>query len=315
MTRIIGLGDLVADLYYKNGKLIGIDGGKTTSNIIANLSYLGFRTSMFGVCGNDIYGRIALNSLIRLGVDVTTVIIKDIDTKKFHNLTDNGKSTARCPYCNIKPTYKNSKIDVSYVKKNIDKEDILVIDNISKTNEKEITSLSKTNSIVIDMGYYNSLENSSNNEIEKLLSNKFTIINMNNRVERYLIKRLNINSMELYKLLKVKMLIITRGKKGADFLYNNKLISKKLKSVGTEVDVSGAGDAFFAIILSEYIKNNFNIDDDMINYSFNKATEITKKVVSSIGARSHISTLYKTEKVENICSCKKLDICYNEFSR
>jgi sugar/nucleoside kinase (ribokinase family) len=308
MTRIIGLGDLVADLYYKNNKLIGIDGGKTTSNIIANLSCLGFKTSMIGVCGNDIYGFIARDSLERLGVDISNVIIEYLPTKIFHNIVDKSKSTARCPFCNVKPTYKNNIIDLEQVKNNITKEDIIVIDNICKANEKEITSLSKTNNIMLDIGYYNSLENLSNDEIKRLLSNKFTIINMNDRVEGYLLRILNISSMELYQLLNVKMLIITRGKKGADFFFDNKLVSKKLTNIGNQVDVSGAGDTFFSIIIAEYLNNFSQINEDIINLSFDKATQITKKVVSSVGARSHISTLYKVKKIDNICSCKKVSL-------
>jgi sugar/nucleoside kinase (ribokinase family) len=308
MTRIIGLGDLVADLYYKGNELIGIDGGKSTSNIIANLSYIGFKTSMFGACGNDIYGFIARDSLKRLGVDISDVVIKDIPTKIFHNIVDKSKSTGRCPFCNIKPVYKNSKIDLEHVKRIINKEDIIVIDNISKSNEKEITSLSKTNTIMMDIGYYNSLENLSNDEIIKLLSDKFTIINMNNRVERYLLNILNISSIELFKLLKARMLIITRGKKGADFFFDNKIISKKLVNIGTQVDVSGAGDAFFAALIAEYINNKFKINEDIISLSFDKATRITKKVVSNIGARSHIHHLYNVREIDGICTCKNVSL-------
>ena len=36
--RVISIGDLVADYYYKNDKLIGINGGMTSHNIIANLA-------------------------------------------------------------------------------------------------------------------------------------------------------------------------------------------------------------------------------------------------------------------------------------
>ena len=36
--RIISIGDLVTDFYYKNGKLIGVNGGMTSHNIIANIA-------------------------------------------------------------------------------------------------------------------------------------------------------------------------------------------------------------------------------------------------------------------------------------
>ena len=36
--RIISIGDLVTDFYYKNGKLVGVNGGMTSHNIIANIA-------------------------------------------------------------------------------------------------------------------------------------------------------------------------------------------------------------------------------------------------------------------------------------
>ena len=51
--RVVSIGDLVTDYYYKDGKLLGVNGGMTSHNIIANLSNMGIETSVFGVCGND----------------------------------------------------------------------------------------------------------------------------------------------------------------------------------------------------------------------------------------------------------------------
>lgn len=46
--RIVSIGDLVTDYYYKNEKLIGINGGMTSHNIIANLAKMGMQTAVFG---------------------------------------------------------------------------------------------------------------------------------------------------------------------------------------------------------------------------------------------------------------------------
>ena len=34
--KVISIGDLVTDFYYKNGNLIGVNGGMSSHNIIAN---------------------------------------------------------------------------------------------------------------------------------------------------------------------------------------------------------------------------------------------------------------------------------------
>ena len=68
--RVVSIGDLVTDYYYKNEKFLGINGGMTSHNIIANLAKMGINTAVFGTCGNDIQGEIAIKSLEKLDVDV-----------------------------------------------------------------------------------------------------------------------------------------------------------------------------------------------------------------------------------------------------
>ena len=73
--RVVSIGDLVTDYYYKDGKLLGVNGGMTSHNIIANLSNMGIETSVFGVCGNDKAGMISIKSLEDLKVDITNIKI------------------------------------------------------------------------------------------------------------------------------------------------------------------------------------------------------------------------------------------------
>ena len=75
--RVVSIGDLVTDYYYKDGKLLGVNGGMTSHNIIANLSNMGIETSVFGVCGNDKAGMISIKSLEDLKVDITNIKILD----------------------------------------------------------------------------------------------------------------------------------------------------------------------------------------------------------------------------------------------
>ena len=73
--RVVSIGDLVLDYYYKNGKLIGVDGGMSSHNIIANLAKKKISTAIYGVSGNDIQGKIANLSLKKLNVDVIDIIV------------------------------------------------------------------------------------------------------------------------------------------------------------------------------------------------------------------------------------------------
>ena len=81
--RVVSIGDLVLDYYYKNGKLIGVHGGMSSHNIIANLAKKKISTAVYGVSGNDIQGKIANLSLKKLNVDVCKVLIIDIINKRW----------------------------------------------------------------------------------------------------------------------------------------------------------------------------------------------------------------------------------------
>ena len=140
--RVVSIGDLVTDYYYKNNKLIGINGGMTSHNIIANLAKMKVNTSIFGCCGDDLQGKIAINSLEKINVDISNIkIIKNIRTRCFHisyyekdnKLTFASKK--RCPFCNNKKWYDESLIDTSYILSNIKEEDILVFDNLNDKNQ------------------------------------------------------------------------------------------------------------------------------------------------------------------------------------
>ena len=71
--RLVSIGDLVVDYYYFNSEIVGIFGGMSCHNIIANLADYGFRTGVFGVCGNDELGNIAKKSLEVQNIDTSNV--------------------------------------------------------------------------------------------------------------------------------------------------------------------------------------------------------------------------------------------------
>lgn len=312
--RIISIGDLVTDFYYKNGKLVGVNGGMTSHNIIANIAKLGLETSVCGVCGDDMAGTIAINSLKEVGTNIDNVkVIEDINTRCFHvsyqELNDKLEFTSkkRCPICNIKKWYEESKIEPNDILNQIDKDDVLIFDNLNNKNQIIIDNCS--NRKMLDLGQYFELEDYNDKEIIEKIKNKFDIINLNERVEKYLKNRFSKKSLEdIYNILHPKMIIVTRGKKGSDFVFDNNKVNKELSNPEVEVDPTGAGDAFFSMFISEYIKNNYIIDYKFIDSTFEKATKLTKKAVKKFGARGHIQNLYKIKKVKDACTCSKFDI-------
>lgn len=310
--RVVSIGDLVLDYYYKNGKLIGVNGGMSSHNIIANLVKKKISTAVYGVSGNDIQGKIANLSLKKLNVDVSKVLIKDnIKTRCFHVSYDEEGfiSKKRCPKCNEKKWYEESQIDIEYITKNIQNDDILVFDNLNDKNIEIIKNV--CNKKIIDIGQYFEFENLSKEDIINKLNNDFEIINFNERVSNYLLDKLNLkNNVELYNLLKAKLVTITRGENGAIFIYNSKEYKFNLKDNGNVIDSSGAGDAFLSSIIFDYIKNNYEFNEELFPKWYEKSIKLTSKVVSNFGARGHLNSLYKIKKIDKVCTCENFE--YNE---
>ena len=314
--RVVSIGDIVLDYYYKDEKLIGVNGGMTSHNIIANLAKMGFSTAVFGCCGDDYQGKMAINSLEKIKVDISNInVIKNVRTRCFHvsyyEIGDKPTFTSkkRCPFCNNKKWYDESLIEPDFVFSNIKDDDILIFDNLNEKNQIIIDG--SKNKKIIDLGQYFELEKMNDDEIIKKLQNKFEIINFNERVTKYLINRFNLkDDSELFNLIRPNLMTITRGEKGATFIINGNTYDFKLSTKGNVVDSTGAGDAFIASIIKDCIKNNFMYDSDKLEKWYDNSTKLTSKVVSKMGARGHINPLFKIKKVDGYCTCDKFD--YNE---
>ena len=76
-----------------------------------------------------------------------------------------------------------------------------------------------------------------------------------------------------------KLLVITRGEKGAIFINGDEVVENGIKENLKIVDLTGAGDLFAAGFLHGYI-NKMTLQD-----SLNKGTEMASKVIQKIGAR------------------------------
>ena len=312
--RVISIGDLVTDFYYKDGKLQGVNGGMTSHNIVANLSKWKFETSVFGVCGNDDAGLLAIKSLSDLKVDTSNIIkMDDIDTRCFH-VSYNTKgnklsftSKKRCPNCNEKNWYEESRINPSFIINNIIDDDILVIDNLNEKNQEIIDNTH--NKVMLDLGQYFEFEKISTDKIIEKLNSKFEIINLNERVAKYLLGRFNLsNYCDLYKVVSPKLLTITLGKKGALFIIDSEEFSFSPTGLADEVDPTGAGDAFFSSVIRDVINNKFIYDKTKFEKWYNKSLKLTSRVVTKFGARGHLHSLYKIRAITADCICKKFEL-------
>lgn len=292
-TRFVVLGDLVADLYYNGTKLIGIDGGSSRFNVIANLATMGCNTAAIGGCGNDKFGKTILKRYSNLGVDVSNVKIKDKPIRAY-NLIINQAMLPKLNYeCSkISPVnyqntwYEDSIDDIEYCKKHVNSGDVVVLDKLDDFSISIINDLNCNKAI--DIGTTKMLEKMDDNQIMEL-KGKLSLLQFNERVIPYIMQRFEFTGIpELYKLFKPKLMIITKGREGADFLFENGIMSKKITRSTEEIDPTGAGDAFFSVFIKEYFNNQSKVNEGFINETFQKAINLTSDVVRHIGARGHM---------------------------
>jgi len=112
-----------------------------------------------------------------------------------------------------------------------------------------------------------------------LVKNKLHITFANEQEIMSLIDTKDFNSViEFSKKLK-KLLVITRGEKGAIAIKGDEIVECEVEKNLKIVDLTGAGDLFAAGFLHGHV-NNLSLEE-----SLNKGTEMSSKIIQKIGAR------------------------------
>ena len=164
----------------------------------------------------------------------------------------------------------------------------VILDKFLPINLEFIKNLPKNSKICLDIGHIRFFEHFT----KQYLNNFFSyanVIQINDNVLDFLFEKLGIRSLiELYKSLDLELLILTQGKKGATFVYkeNNvvQTLSKSPEYIIDIVDSSGAGDAFFSVIIKEYAYSN-KIDTSFVNKVFDLANKASRQIISHVGSR------------------------------
>lgn len=298
--RIVSFGNLYLDYYIKNGNVEGISGGKTNANILANLSDR-FDCFFIGSCGEDSLGDILIKSLNDLGIKNT---VKRIDKQSKAFFIDNNEYSTECPFCNRKVGYSGEILTTEEILTNLREDDYLVIDNF-RVLTTEVLKLTN-NKAFLDIGYDYDIRYKSLDELKEIMANRFEIINMNEKVYRTFKNKFMLDAIDLYELFNPKLLLITKGKRGCTIVFNNELIEKEIDNPEKEVDVSGAGDAFFSEFIALYLSGE-ECNEKTISRTYMKANLKSRMVVRNLGARSHIIPLYKITNYTN-CVCETVSI-------
>ena len=112
-----------------------------------------------------------------------------------------------------------------------------------------------------------------------LVKNKLDITFANEQEITSLINAKNFGEVVTFSQQLGKLIVITRGEKGSVAIKNNKVTECDSKKNLQIVDLTGAGDLFAAGYLHGYI-NDLTILD-----SLKKGTEMSSKIIQTVGAR------------------------------
>ena len=112
-----------------------------------------------------------------------------------------------------------------------------------------------------------------------LVKNKLDITFANEQEITSLIEAKNFEEVINFSKLLNKLLIITRGEKGAIAINGNEVVESDIQKNLKIIDLTGAGDLFAAGFLHGYI-NKLSTKGCL-----EKGTEMSSKVIQQIGAR------------------------------
>ncbi len=112
-----------------------------------------------------------------------------------------------------------------------------------------------------------------------LVENKLHITFANEQEIMSLISTKDFNNVVEFSKKQKKLLVITRGEKGAVAIKGNEIVECEVKKNLKIVDLTGAGDLFAAGFLHGHI-NGLSLRESLV-----KGTEMSSKIIQTIGAR------------------------------
>lgn len=292
----ISHGDIILDNIYNGDlELIKQDGGGSNWNTLYNLSYLGETCYAVGTCGKDKEGDIALSSLEAGNVNTDFVRRDDISTSIMNIIIPNQSELGDnsiihswySPITNKRTLFFRDNLPIE-LPEDILRNDIYVLLDKFETINFDFISNLKNKKVCLDIGHIRFIEHFTKQYLTMFFKTA-NLIQLNETVKPLLFERLQIqNEFDFFNLLDLDLLVVTKGKKGATFIFKEdnelKAIDKEPEVIAKVVDSSGAGDAFFASVIQGYAYTD-TINSDFVNKIFSTANKASRTVISQVGSR------------------------------
>lgn len=295
----ISHGDIILDkIYDDNLNLLKQDGGGCNWNDLYNLSIMGETCYAVGSKGNDIEGEIAVQALKKANVNTDYIITENKSTNIMNiiipnnNIEDNSVIHSwYSPITNEFTMNFSNKLPTKLPKDLEEKELYIILDKFLPINLefiKNIKANCKDCKICLDVGHIRFFEHFTRQYLYTFFS-MAKFIQINDTVTDLLFERFNVkDEVEFFKLFDFDLLVLTKGKKGARFIFtennNIQIMDKQPEIIADAIDTSGAGDAFFSEVVKDYAYSE-TINTNFVNQTFSLANKLSRDVISQVGSR------------------------------
>jgi len=253
--------------------------GGSVANTIVGISQLGVKAGFMGKISDDEFGKKYEEGLRRENVEYLYSKKKEVlPTGTCLILVTPDSERTMCTFLGIAGRINENDIVSDVIKKS----EILFLEGYlwdegepKKAFDKAINNANKVAMSLSDQFCVDRHKSHFLN----LVKNKLDITFANEQEIISLIEAKNFNEAINFCKQLDKLIVITRGEKGAIAINNQEIIEIEPKKNLRIVDLTGAGDLFAAGFLYGYI-NKLSI-----NSCLEKGTEMASKVIQQIGAR------------------------------
>ena len=263
----------------KNLKIEKTVSGGSVANSIVGISQLGDKAGFIGKISDDIFGSKYEEGLKKENVEYFYSKKKEkLPTGTCLILVTPDSERTMCTYLGTAGKINENDVNVDAIKNS----EIILLEGYlwdegepKKAFDKAINN---ANTVAMSLSDQFCVDRHKPHFLE-LVKNKLDITFANEQEIKSLINAKDFKEViEFGKSLK-RMLVITRGEKGAVSIYGDEISENTIKKDLVIKDLTGAGDLFAAGFLHGYL-NGSNTKDCL-----NKGREMSSKVIQQIGAR------------------------------
>ena len=253
--------------------------GGSVANSIVGISQLGNKVGFIGKISDDEFGSNYEKGLIKENVEYFYSKKKeDLPTGICLILVTPDSERTMCTFLGIAGKINEKDVNIDAIKKS----EIIFLEGYlwdkgepKKAFDKAINHANKVAMSLSDLFCVNRHKPHFLN----LIKNKLDITFANEQEIISLIEAKNFNEVINFSKQLNKLIIVTRGEKGAIAVNGNKVIESKIQKNLKIIDLTGAGDLFAAGFLHGYI-NKLSTKECL-----EKGTEMSSRVIQQIGAR------------------------------